>query len=111
MNHRYEVESMKRSDVRSQMSKIVDEVLRALRGRLIDEIKGAYCPKCGSLIYSSLSNTWAGNHVPYYSIEGGRIEVGYRCPKSDNPVVIYRISLDAFIKALEGGEEGTKYLE
>jgi len=101
---------MKKGDVK-QISKIINEVLEVLRRRLIDEIKGAQCPKCGSTIYWGGSNEWAYGHLPYYGIEGGKIEIGYRCPKSENPVVIYRISLDAFIEALEGGEEGTKYLE
>jgi len=100
---------MKKGDVK-QISKIINEVLNALRKQLTDEVTNAKCPICNEEIFSSVIG-WKNGHVPHYSIEGGKIEVGYRCPKSENPVVIYRISLDVFIKALEGGEEGTKYLE
>jgi len=109
------VRPMKR-DYSKQMSKIIDEVLEALRNRLIDEVKYAGCPICKKKIladhgFLEVRLAWANGHVPYYSIEGGRIEVGFHCPRSENPVVVYRISLDALIEALEGGEEGTKYLE
>jgi len=102
---------MKRDSSKFQMIKILNEVLEVLRRRLIDEIKDAACPKCGMTIYWGGAAQWANSHLPYYGIEGGKIEVGYRCPKSEDPVVIYRIPLDAILEALEGGEEGTKYLE
>ncbi len=47
--------------------------------------------------------------MPYYSIEGGRVKVGYRCRKSNDPIIIYDISLKEFTEGFKG--EKTRYLE
>ncbi len=84
-------------------------LLNYLRKELINEVSGCYCPACGETIYYSSHRRWGYGHVPYYSIEGGRVRVGYRCRKSNDPIIIYDISLKEFTEGFKG--ERTRYLE
>lgn len=84
-------------------------LLNYLREELINEVSDSYCPACGAAIYDSYLRKWRYGHVPYYSIEGGRVRVGYRCGKSNDPIIIYDISLKEFTEEFKG--EKTRYLE
>ena len=85
----------------------LDRLLEVLRKRLINEVSLVSCPKCHSYIYTG---SWYGGHVPYYDI-GDTIVVGYRCPKSEDPVVVFKVPLESLIKWFKGERGGTRYLE
>ena len=85
------------------------KLLKYLREELVNEVGGSHCPACGNVIYHLGFREWGSGHVPYYSIEGGRVRVGYRCGKSSNPIIIYDISLKEFTEEFK--EEKTRYLE
>jgi len=87
----------------------LDKLLEVLRKRLINEIAGASCPKCGNKIAWG-TGEWAYSHLPYYEI-GDTTMVGYRCPKSEDPIVVFKVSLGSLIKELKGERGGTRYLE
>ncbi len=84
-------------------------LLNYLREELTSDIRYSHCPACGKTIYDSYYKEWKNGHVPYYSIEGGRVRVGYRCGKSNDPIIIYDISLKEFTEEFKG--EKTRYLE
>jgi len=85
----------------------LDRLLEVLRKRLINEVSDAYCPKCGEMVYWG---EWDNGHVPYYSIED-TVEVGYHCPESEDPIVIFKVSLGSLIKEHKGKRGDTRYLE
>jgi len=89
----------------------LERLLDALKMRLIDEVKNAKCSKCGKVVYyfNVVDKNWGNGHVPYYAI-GDTVEVGFRCPESEDPIVIFKVSLGSLIKELKG-ERGTRYLE
>jgi len=81
---------------------VLDRLLEVLRKRLINEVLGASCPKCGASVYwGGIFEGWANRHTPYYTIED-TVEVGYRCPTSEYPIVIFKVSLSSLIKELKG---------
>jgi len=90
---------------------VLDRLLEVLRERLINEVSEARCLKCGKVVYWRPNLwQWDNGHAPYYTIED-TVEVGYSCPKSKDPIVIFRVSLSSLIKELKGERGGTRYLE
>ena len=94
--------------------KLINELLDGLKSRLINELAYARCPVCGNMVYHPgdgiiIETGWKNGHMPYYNLEGGRIRAGYRCPKSEKPIIVYDISLKDVIA--EWKETATKYLE
>jgi len=88
----------------------LDKLLKVLRERLINEVTNASCPKCGKSIYSRFYKNWDSGHVPYYEI-GDTVMVGYRCPKSGDPIVVFKIPLSNLIMGFKGERGSTWYLE
>jgi len=89
---------------------VLDRLLEVLRKRLIKEVSGALCPKCGNEIYYGFLEKWASGHVPYYEIED-TIVIGYRCPRSEHPIVVLKIPLGSPAKESKGERGGTTRLE
>jgi len=88
----------------------LDRLLEVLRKRLIEEVSNAPCPKCDNEIYYGFLKKWANGHVPYYEI-GDTVEVGYKCPESEDPIVVFKVSLGSLVKGFKGERGGTRYLE
>jgi len=88
---------------------VLDRLLEVLRKRLINEVLEASCPKCGRRVYyrGMFAEGWEHGHTPYYTIED-TVEVGYRCPTSEYPIVIFKVSLGSLIKELKGEIEGAR---
>jgi len=89
---------------------VLDRLLEVLRKRLIKEVSNAPCPKCGNKIYYGFYERWDNGHVPYYEI-GDTIVVGYRCPRSEHPIVVFKIPLGSPAKGSKGERGGTIRLE
>jgi len=73
----------------------LETLLTTMKELLERDLNYKICPICGDYIvrYENVWQ-WQGRHLPYFSLEEGRIKVGYLCPKSiKEPIIIYDISL------------------
>jgi len=92
------------------LQKILDELLEMLRDKLISELGEVECIICYSTVYDRYHKKWVNHHIPYYSIQGGVVKVGYRCSGNpDEPIIVYEISLKELLGEIEKNK--TRLLE
>jgi len=70
----------------------IEEVLSNISSMLKKELTYVSCTYCGKDIYSK-SYGWKNQHIPYIEVSQDKILAGYRCPKSEKPIIIFNISL------------------